>query len=600
MIRHNSTAGQGAIIFQPDGRPAESTVGHMVVRLNTTVVLVAAIAGLAGVVRGVFTHATGLLFGGLALTFMAAGVAIASASRAARKEAPTAIIPDPPTPAPEPASKPSPPTVARPDIEPRGVEPTDVLTALVRNMPEDVSVRAAHLWLLDETTSTMRLVAAVGDPGPTSGLLSAEDSGLGFASRTGTARLDGMSESTWRYSIPLRAGEVVGAAGVDIMSERPDTEQLNRVAAHLRGALSAALALHVSRTEAGYAKTLLDAARELTTLVDVHAIANAVLERALEIANADTGSVMLADEGGEDLRIVSSIGLSTRVVAETTVREGDGIAGWVLATGQPMVIEDPDDKGPNSHRHGVRSAMAIPISDGNIVMGVLNVGCRRYHARFSSSQLDALGSLGGLAALSLRNAHASEAARDLYLDTVRALALALETKDPYSRGSTKRVFELAERLGKAVGMTGADLQALRVAALLHDLGMAAAGGVNAFGKRPLTTVEWGMLKLHPVISADVIDHAPALRAAVPIVYHHHEHYDGQGYVLGVAREQIPLGARVLSVADAYVSMTSPRPYRDALSHDEALEELSAKSGTQFDPVVVGAFSNISFVSGDGE
>jgi HD-GYP domain-containing protein (c-di-GMP phosphodiesterase class II) len=122
--------------------------------------------------------------------------------------------------------------------------------------------------------------------------------------------------------------------------------------------------------------------------------------------------------------------------------------------------------------------------------------------------------------------------------------------------------------------------------MLHDIGMSAAGEVVAVSDRRLSTVEWGMLKMHPVIAAEILAQAPALREAVPIVYHHHEHYDGGGYVGGLAGEAIPIGARILAVADAFVAMTSERPYRGAKTQAAAIAELVAESGAQFDPYVV--------------
>jgi len=186
----------------------------------------------------------------------------------------------------------------------------------------------------------------------------------------------------------------------------------------------------------------------------------------------------------------------------------------------------------------------------------------------------------------LRSAQAVESSRDLYFDTLKALALALETKDPYARGTTEKVLGLATALGRRMALEPRQQQALRVAALLHDVGMAAVGDAAAVGDRPLSTVEWGLLKMHPVIAADVLSQAPALHDAVPIVYHHHEHFDGDGYVVGLSGEQIPIGARILAVADAFTAMTSDRPYRQARSAAEALQEIEALSGSQFDPDVV--------------
>jgi HD-GYP domain-containing protein (c-di-GMP phosphodiesterase class II) len=300
---------------------------------------------------------------------------------------------------------------------------------------------------------------------------------------------------------------------------------------------------------------------------------------------------MLIDDTG-NLRIAAAKGLPDQVVLETRVAQGDGIAGMVLATRQPLVVEDLTGGSDRSRRHGIRTAVSVPIADDQGVVGVLNVGAREFSARFSRSHMDALESLGMIGAVALRNAEASTSSRDLYFDTLKALALALETKDPYSRGTTEKVLNLATELGRSLGLEPRPLQALRVAALLHDVGMAAVGDAAAVGNRPLSTVEWGLLKMHPAIAAEVIASAPSLLDAVPIVYHHHERFGGGGYVSGLAGEDIPCGARILSVADAYTAMTSDRPYRRARTQAEAMSEIEAESGSQFDPRVVDALVEV--------
>jgi HD-GYP domain-containing protein (c-di-GMP phosphodiesterase class II) len=141
-------------------------------------------------------------------------------------------------------------------------------------------------------------------------------------------------------------------------------------------------------------------------------------------------------------------------------------------------------------------------------------------------------------------------------------------------------------------MSPDDAKALRIAAMLHDVGMSAAGNVAPVTDEPLSTVEWGMLKMHPIIASEILSQAPALSAVIPLVYHHHEHFDGSGYVAGLSGSQIPLGARILAVIDTYVAMTSGRPYRAALTHSQAVAELHRLSGSQFDPSVVDAFIGI--------
>jgi HD-GYP domain-containing protein (c-di-GMP phosphodiesterase class II) len=485
-----------------------------------------------------------------------------------------------------------------PALAPANVEPIDVVSALGSAASSAGEVLSAHLWLVDAASKTLRLVAAAGQQRPSTDPVPLEGTALGKAVGSGRAVLErealmfvsGEKRTLWRYAVPVRAGEVTGVAALDVAADEPDRAVLTESVSMLRASLAGTLALHVARLESAAARTLLETAGDLARLVDADSVVELLLARALVLAGAQTGSVMLLNDEGS-LSIVVSHGLPAGVVENTLVAEGEGIAGWVLATNKSLVVEDLDDKGARARRHGVRSAMAVPIADDEGVLGVLNVGNRVFQARFSASHQMALEALGRIGAVALRNARAIEASRTLYFDTLRALSLAMETKDPYSRGATDRVLELATALGVEMGLSNREQSALRVAALLHDVGMAALGDSAIVENRPLTTVEWGMIQMHPVIASDVLDQAPALADAVPIVYHHHEHYDGQGYVLGISGERIPVGARVLAVADAFVALTSERPYRPALREDKAFDEIRTKSGTQFDPEVVNALEH---------
>jgi HD-GYP domain-containing protein (c-di-GMP phosphodiesterase class II) len=397
----------------------------------------------------------------------------------------------------------------------------------------------------------------------------------------------------WRYALPVSAGEAVGVAAVDFQSEsEPDTSALPALTAPLRGSLAGALGMYISHQELTTARMLIDSARDLSRMLDPREVLAAALARAMELSEAQTGSIMLVDAASGRLHIALSKGLSEEVVQSTSLSEGEGIAGWVLASRQPLLIEDLAARTPSARRHGVRSAVSVPIADDDGILGVLNVGSRSFPARFTESHMGSMELLGKQTAIALRNARAVVESRALYFDTLKALAVALETKDPYSRGGTERVLEYAEALGASFGLPDHERDALRIAALLHDIGMAAAGEGVVLADRPLTTVERALLKMHPQIASEILDEAPALHNVVPIVYHHHEWYDGEGYLNGVSGEGIPLGARILAVADAYVAMTSDRPYRRAFSEREAMRELTEKAGTQFDPSVVDALRDI--------
>jgi HD-GYP domain-containing protein (c-di-GMP phosphodiesterase class II) len=484
---------------------------------------------------------------------------------------------------------------------PVGSEPRDVVASLLVAGRAAGHPVAAHLWLEDATTDTLRLVEAQGEAPPDSIPVSLAAGLLGAALAEGTAQLGPVECASigtphvhrWRYALPLSASDPRGVAGLDFEGDaEPDRAVLTSISASLRASLSGALALHVAHLEADTARVLVDTCAELSRILDPDDVLHSALNRAMELGCAQTGSIMLLDPTTRRMRIAVARGLPDEIVESTDIPEGDGIAGWVLASRQPLVIEDLKSAGIRSRRHGIRSAVCVPLADEQGIVGVLNVGCTSFQARVSRSHLDTLEALGRTVVVALRNAWASEGAQDLYFDTLKALAIALEARDPYSRGGTARIVELVEALADSFALDVADANALRIAAMLHDVGMSAAGTSAPLTDGPLSTVEWGMLKMHPVIAAEILSQAPALSAVTPIVYHHHEHFDGTGYVAGLVGSQIPLGARILAVADAYVAMTSPRAYRPALSRSQAMGEMRRLAGSQFDPRVVSALGDV--------
>lgn len=519
-----------------------------------------------------------------------------------------------PTPDPAPAAAPAPSTplatvattasapvlVFSPKL-PAGSEPREVIQSLLVAARAAGHPIAAHLWLEDPATDTLRLVEAQGEARPTSVPVSVASGLLGSALGEGTAHLGPIEHSVageehtrrWRYALPLDGSNVRGVAAIDFEGEeQPDGSVLTTVSATLRASLSGALALFVARNEAETARALVATCSALSKVLDPADVLRTALEHAMEIAGAQTGSIMLLDPDTRRMRIAVSSGLPEDIVVQTDISEGDGIAGWVLASRQPLVIEDLKESGIRSRRHGIRSAVCVPLADDQGIVGVLNVGCTEFHARFSKSHLETLSALGCTIVLALRSAWASEGAQNVYFDTLKTLAVALESRDPYSRGATQRVVELVDALGRYFDVPHDEMKALRIAAMLHDVGMSAAGNVVPVTDGPLSTVEWGMLKMHPVIASEIMSQAPALKDVIPIVYHHHEHYDGHGYVAGLSGPDIPLGARILAVVDAYVAMTSGRPYRPALTHEQAVGELQRLSGTQFDPRIVRAMVEV--------
>jgi diguanylate cyclase (GGDEF)-like protein/putative nucleotidyltransferase with HDIG domain len=199
--------------------------------------------------------------------------------------------------------------------------------------------------------------------------------------------------------------------------------------------------------------------------------------------------------------------------------------------------------------------------------------------------------------------HTEEIA-DLHLRTIEALSLAIEAKDHNTHDHLKRVQVYAIQLGKDLGLSATELNALRAAAMLHDIGKLAVPEQILSKPGRLTTEEFEKMKIHPVVGAEILDRVQFPYPVVPIVLAHHERWDGTGYPYGVSGEAIPIGARILSVVDCFDALASERPYRRALPPDEVMKHLLSESGTTFDPRVVKAiekrYRELELVVGSSE
>jgi putative nucleotidyltransferase with HDIG domain len=179
--------------------------------------------------------------------------------------------------------------------------------------------------------------------------------------------------------------------------------------------------------------------------------------------------------------------------------------------------------------------------------------------------------------------------QDTYLMTIEALAAAVEARDPYTHGHTRRVEEYATIMAKALGATDAEISALRRACVLHDIGKIGIEDTILRKQARLEPDEALRMQKHPVIGVDMLKGIDFLDPVLPLIRHHHERWDGNGYPDELRADEIPLGARILAVADAVDAMTSDRPYRAARTFEYAKTEILKGSATHFDPEVVTAF-----------
>jgi len=182
--------------------------------------------------------------------------------------------------------------------------------------------------------------------------------------------------------------------------------------------------------------------------------------------------------------------------------------------------------------------------------------------------------------------------RKVYLDTIRALAAAIDAKDPYTKGHSERVAETAVALAQELNLSDQDIENIEYTALLHDIGKIGIADSILGKKNKLTNKEFDKIKEHTVMGAKIIEPVDFLKNSYEAIHHHHERYDGDGYPDGIKGEDIPILARIIAVADAYDAMGSDRPYRKKLNKDKILKELKDQSGKQFDPEAVKALISV--------
>jgi putative nucleotidyltransferase with HDIG domain len=182
--------------------------------------------------------------------------------------------------------------------------------------------------------------------------------------------------------------------------------------------------------------------------------------------------------------------------------------------------------------------------------------------------------------------------KEAHINTVAALASAIDANDPFTHGHSYRVSRYAMRLGRAMGLSSKDLEILEYAALLHDIGKIAIQHDILLKVEKLNDEERRTLKQHPSIGADIVENLKFLKEAAVLIRYHHEQPDGKGYPEGLLGDEIPVGARILLVADAFDAMTSDRPYRKGLPMDQVIEQFDRYKGTQFDREIAELFIDL--------
>lgn len=236
----------------------------------------------------------------------------------------------------------------------------------------------------------------------------------------------------------------------------------------------------------------------------------------------------------------------------------------------------------------LRSVMCAPLVNKGAVLGVIYLDNREKPECFDEDDIALLSALANQSAVAIDNSRLYENVQKAYHEAIVALMNTVEAKDPYTRGHSQRTGRYALGIAREMGLGGEESKRIKTAAELHDIGKIGVRDLIIGKDSPLSTMEFDSMKDHVLTGEDIIKPIAYLSFARPMIRHHHERYDGRGYPDGLQGNRIPLGARIIGVADAFDAMTTKRPYNEPLSFEEALEKFEPLKGKQFDPQVIEA------------
>ena len=324
---------------------------------------------------------------------------------------------------------------------------------------------------------------------------------------------------------------------------------------------------------------------------------NRLTDLAAESMNCEAASIMLVNERANVLEFVVATGVKKTRLETMTVPMGEGIAGWVAVHGEPQIVNDTMSDGRFTGKVDeesgfmTRQILAIPLRIENRIIGILEVINARDHRILADDDLRVLTEIGERAATVIEAARTIEDQQNFYIQTTNIIVRAVERKDMFSIGHPWMVAELCHKIAVKMNLSETEKSDLHFGGLLHDIGKLEMPCM-LFNKRSLSERELQFVRQHPVKGAKLLEPITIWNGVVPYVLYHHESWDGSGYPFGRMGESIPIGARIINLAEAFSVMRAPNSYKKRMTIKESILEIMRMAGKQFDPEIVKAFVSV--------
>ena len=338
--------------------------------------------------------------------------------------------------------------------------------------------------------------------------------------------------------------------------------------------------------------TLHDTTARISAEAHLDRLLNELVASAKTLCDADAGRALLLEATGERLVISQTAGDGTATLSGVRLSTTEGIAARVFEhNGAELVANASEDPAYSARVDALPTALpgllGAPLRHGR-VKGVLMVGGRR-HGAFSEADRDVLAVLARHAAVAVDNALEHERGVNFFTHTSNILISFLENLDVFYPGHSRAVARLADMITRRLGLGDVERRNVHFAALLHDIGKLLVPPEILRSPDFAAEKDREILRSHPTLALELLKHVTVWEEILPMIHAHHERWDGKGYPLGISGEAIPLGGRIIAVADAFDAMTRRKAHGPARTPPEALAELEAFAGTQFDPKIVRLF-----------
>lgn len=345
---------------------------------------------------------------------------------------------------------------------------------------------------------------------------------------------------------------------------------------------------------------LLDILQKIGTAVSstkgIENLLGLIIRTLIQGTEATSGAIFLLDGTENQLEMKVSFGIR-KTLGKVKPKTEQSLVARVVSSRKPesisAVSENPACAFEFSNGLAKESIMGTPLLYKDEIVGVIVISDKNNRDSFSADDIILLNNVASQTAVAVKNFQLNDDAEKTYLETITALAVAVEAKDFYSKGHLERVADYVEKLGNRLKLDNETMKVLRNGAILHDVGKIGIRDEILRKGSSFSDEEKKEMREHVIIGVNIIRPIRSMATLCDVVRHHQEFYDGSGYPDSLKGEEIPLAARILKICDAYDAMTTDRPYRKGMDKKEAKQELKRKSGSEFDPNLVEEFLKIS-------